>query len=342
MAGELPPEIAEKVYIAGGSAYPELTTAIAEVVGVEPGAMNLKVHPNSESYGRFRDNVRGRDVMLMQPHIRSAYGSVNDALVEQMLLAGAARSSGARSITAVCPYLGYTRQDRKDKGRDPIGIQMVIDSLVVNGVQQIVTLDMHSPASQGIHRGSFDNVTVQPGLREEIVRGLEERSYDPDAWLVVAPDEGALKMAKRHANKMGGAETVFIPKDRDPVNSGQLIRDNLGFDPDGRVCVLFDDMIDTAGTLVTAAEELRDGGAIAVHLAATHNVLSDPALERLQGTADIIERLVTSDTHPTDNAVEALEDRYAVVSCAPIVGHTIIANLTGGSVSALLDNENYF
>jgi ribose-phosphate pyrophosphokinase len=281
-------------------------------------------------------------VIIVQSHARSDFGSPNDAWAEQMLMASAAHLAGARSITAVSPWLGYTRQDRKDKGRDPIGVQAVLRTLDHCGVGHFMTVDMHAPASQGNVFRPLDNLSMQPELRQEIVNGLTRADFPEDSWLIVAPDEGALKMAKRHARLMGGGvETVFIPKERSKADSTQLIRDSLGFDPAGRVCVMFDDIVDTAGTLVSAAEELRNAGALAVHVAATHNSLSHPAIERLTQT-DAIDRLVTSNTHPVGDAANQLGDMYTVLDCAPLVGRSLLANLLGESVSELMDGENYF
>lgn len=339
---ELSPELKEHVYVASGSVDPELTGRIATVMGLEAGAVDRHNHPNGESYVRFEDNVRGRDVIIVQSHARSPFGSPNDAWAEQMLMASAAHLAGARSVSAVSPWLGYTRQDRKDKGRDPIGVQTVLRTLEHCGVGHFMTIDMHASASQGNVFRPMDNLSMQPELRSEIIAGLEGAGYDQASWLIVAPDEGALKMAKRHAKRIdGGTETVFIPKERSATDSTQLIRDSLGFDPDGRVCVMFDDIVDTAGTLVTAAEELKKAGAIAVHVATTHNSLSYPALEKLTAT-DAIDRLVTANTHPVGDAQERLGDMYTVLDCAPLVGRSLLANLMGESVSELMDGENYF
>lgn len=342
MAEVLTPEQKETVYLASGSVDPELTDRIGEVMGVEVGGVERRSHPNGESYVRFLDNVRARDVLIVQSHARSEFGSPNDAWAEQMLMASAAHLAGARSVTAVSPWLGYTRQDRKDKGRDPIGVQTVLRSLESAGVSHFMTVDMHAPASQGNIFRPFDNLTMQPELRSAAVDELTQAGVDQNSWLIVAPDEGALKMARRHAKKIdGGVETVFIPKERDPANSQRLIRESLGFDPDGRVCIMFDDIIDTAGTIVSAADELKRAGALQVYVAATHNSLSGPAVDRIID-AGVIDRLITSDTHPASENERRLGDVHRAVGCASIVGASLVANLTGGSVSELMDHENYF
>lgn len=333
---KLSPERAAMVYVASGSVHPELARDVAEEMGVELGPVEYRQHANTEQYFRYPSNVRNHDVIIVQTHSAVEGHSVQDALWEQVLMASAARMSGARTIAAVCPYMGYTRSDKKDKGREIIGIQTTIDALVMAGVSQIMAYDLHSGTTQGLLRGPFDNMSMKQALRQEVELGLISADYDKESWLVVAPDEGALKTNKKQARLLGGAETVFIPKEHDKDDSTVLHREKLGFDPDGRVCVVFDDMFDTAGTIVSAAEALKGAGASAVHIAATHNIFSGKALEVLQTEA--IDRIVTADTHPDRGASEALGTKYTVLKSGPLIGRALVANLTGASVSELYED----
>jgi len=326
----------EGIYIAGGFAHPALTEGITHGLGVAMGPVEHKVHPNGELYSRYGESVRGKHVFIVQPHVAQGKQSVNDAIMQQCLLADAARSSSAAEITAVSPYLAYTRQDRKTKGREPIGIRVLINQLASAGVHRIVAVDMHSPQAQGIFNGPFDHLTAQPLLRRAMRE--EVAGYDIEECLIVAPDAGAAKMSERHRAKLG-LGILHLAKMRDPQDSQKIRRDEKVPEADGRVCILFDDMIDTAGTLVSAAEALKGSGAKAVYVAATHAVFSDPAIERLK--ADVIDKILVTDTFPTDVAQEELQDKLRVVRVAPTIAQALIQIITNGSVSEIFDDQNH-
>lgn len=335
MAEVLTPEQKESVYIATGRAHPALAQDVAAQMGVSLGGMDLHTHSNGELYARFEDNARGKHVIVVQTHSRGEGGwGVQDSIMEQAFMLSAARMAGAASITAAAPYLGYSRSDKKVEGREMIGAQTVIDILRCSGADTLITFDLHSGQTQGFHRGPFDDLPMGHLLREEAVAGLHARGYDPSLWMVVSPDEGALKANSRHPYEMGDVEVTFMPKSRGKTDTTQISRPRLTFDPDGRVCVMFDDMIDSGGTIRTAAETLMDEGAAAVHVVATHNIFSGDAIVNLQTPA--IERIVTADTHPDLGAQETLGPKYKVVKCGPFLGRALVQNLTGGSVSGLI------
>jgi ribose-phosphate pyrophosphokinase len=326
----------ENVYISGGFAHPDLTNAVAASVGAEVGPVQQKIHPNGEIYSRFENSVRGKDVFIIQSHIGNKVGSVNDAIMQHCLLIDAARSSSAREITAIAPYLAYGRQDRKVKGREPIGIRVVLDQLAAAGADRIVTVDMHSPQAQAIFRGPFDHLTAQPLLRtamREEVSGVAK-----ETCVVVAPDAGAVKLSEQHRQELHMGMFVMA-KMRDPDDNQKIRRDQVFPDAEGKICLLFDDMVDTAGTLVSAAEVLKKSGAEAVYVAATHGILSDPALNRLSDAP--IDKILVSDTFTMDEATQSLGDKLRVVSIAPMIGQAIIEIVRDGSISNLFRDENH-
>ncbi len=327
---------AKDIYIASGSAYPDFTDATARSIGIEAGPILRKKHPNGELYVRFEESVRGKDVFVIQSHIGTSGMSPNDAIMEQCLMIDAARSSSAGEITAVAPYLGYGRQDRKSKGREPIGTRVVLDQLAGAGAGRIISVDMHSPQAQAIFRGPFDHLTAQPLLRQAMAE--EVGNLSPDECVVVSPDAGAAKMTERHRMCLGMGMFVMT-KMRDPLDSQKISRLDTFPEVEGRTCLLFDDMIDTAGTLTSAAEALISSGAQGVYVAATHGILSDPAIERLKDAP--IERILVTDTYDMSAAKAELGDRLRVVSAAPIVGKAILQIVRNGSVSSLFDDQNH-
>lgn len=327
---------AASVYIASGSAHPEFTEAVAGSIGIEPGLILRKQHPNGELYARFGESVRGKGVFIVQPHIRASGMSPNDAIMEQCLMADAARSSSASEITAVAPYLGYGRQDRKSKGREPIGARVVLDQLAVAGVSRIITVDMHSPQAQGIFRGPFDHLTAQPLLRQAMAEEVAGR--DLEGCVIVAPDAGAAKMAEQHQSRLD-MDMFVMSKMRDPRDSQKINRRDRFPEVDGRTALLFDDMVDTAGTLVSAAEALSNSGAQEIYVAATHGILSDPAIERIKDSP--ITKVLVTDTHDMSVAQAELGDTLRVVSAAPMVGRAIMTIIRNGSVSELFDDQNH-
>lgn len=335
MESVLLPDEQSKLCIVGGFAHPELTQAIADSIGVEQSELKQKIHPNGELYTRYIDSIRGKHVFIVQSHVRGEDTNVNDAIMQQCLLIDAARSSSVQEITAVAPYLGYMRQDRKTKGREPIATRVILDQLASAGVHRIVTVDMHSPQAQGIFRGPFDHLTAQPLLRTAAAE--EVRTLSAAECVVVAPDAGAAKLAEQHMRGLGMGMFVMT-KMRDPFDNQKISRDTVFPEADGRACLLFDDMIDTAGTIVSAAEALKNSGATKVIVAATHGVFSDPAIERLRQAP--IDRILVTDTYRTADAQHELGEQLRVVSVAQTIGNALVQIVRHGSVSRLFDDQN--
>ena len=315
-----------------GRTHPALAQDVAAHLGVELSDPKLVDFANGEVRPRFLDSVRGADVFVMQSHGWSPGRSVNDSLMEQWIMIDAAKRASAKRITAVCPYYGYSRQDRKSKEREPITARMVSDFFKAAGADRIMSIDLHSGQIQGFFDGPVDHLTAVPLLTEY----LREHAPSGD-FVMVAPDTGRTKVAEqaaRHAGSDVDVAAVYKRRPKDVVNQVQAL-DVMG-DVTGRMCVLIDDMIDTAGTICAAAEILLDKGANEVWAMCTHPVLSDPAVDRLKNSA--ITRVVTTDTLPLP--AEKQIDKIEVVSIAPVVARCIEAVFTDNSVSQIFDGEN--
>jgi ribose-phosphate pyrophosphokinase len=321
-----------KMHLLAGRTHPALAAEIAAHLGVELGDPNLVDFANGEVRPRFSQSVRGADVFVIQSHGSTPGRSVNDSLVEQWIMIDAAKRASAKRITAVCPYYGYSRQDRKSKGREPITARMVADFFATAGADRIISVDLHSGQIQGFFDGPVDHLTAVPLLTEYL------RLHAPSGdFMMVAPDTGRTKVAEqaaRHAGDRVDVAAVYKRRPKDSVNQVQTL--GVMGDVDGRMCVLIDDIIDTGGTICAAADILLDGGATEVWAMATHAVLSDPAIDRLKNSA--ISRVVVTDTLPLPP--EKQIDKIDVVSVAPIFADAIDAVFADGSVSQIFGGEN--
>ena len=321
-----------KLHLLTGRTHPGLAAEIAAHLGVELVEPNLVDFANGEVRPRFAQSVRGADVFVIQSHGSTPGRSVNDSLVEQWIMIDAAKRASAKRITAVCPYYGYSRQDRKSKGREPITARMVSDFFATAGADRIISVDLHSGQIQGFFDGPVDHLTAVPLLTDYL------RLHAPSGdFVMVAPDTGRTKVAEQAARHAGDRVDVAAVYKRRAIDTVNQVR-TLGVmgDVDGRMCVLIDDMIDTAGTICGAADLLLAKGANEVWAMATHAVLSDPATDRLKNSA--IARVVVTDTLPLPP--EKQIDKIEVVSVAPIFADAIDAVFGDGSVSQIFGGEN--
>ncbi|MDQ1444269.1 MAG: ribose-phosphate pyrophosphokinae, partial [Acidimicrobiaceae bacterium] len=275
----------KRLELYSGRSHRGLAEEIAERLGVQLGEPNLKQFPNGEIHCRYDESIRGADVFIVQTHCVP----VNDSIMEQLIMIDAAKRASAKRITAVCPYYGYSRQDRKASGREPITAKLVADMFTAAGANRIVSVDLHSGQIQGFFDGPVDHLTATPVL---VTRLQEEASGD---LVVVAPDAGRLKAAEVYAQHLN-ADLASIWKKRSKTDSSQVEALGVMGEVEGRLCLLVDDMIDTAGTIVAAADRLAAAGASEVWAAATHGVLSDPATDRLKNSS--ISRLFITNTLP--------------------------------------------
>lgn len=329
----------DDLYIVTGTVHPRLAEETVAAMGLELGPLNTKRFANSELYVQYESSVRGKHVIIIQTfaHDYKRNLTVNDALMETMLLIDAAYRSSAREITVVIPYLGYSRQDRKAKGREPISAAVVTRMLEGAGAHRLVTVDLHSPQVQGTFHGPFDHLVAEKLILEGLKTEMGDR--DPDLFAIVSPDTGRAKDSERAADILG-IRLRHLQKKRDRHDSDKLVRPKKLQGVEGRICIMTDDMIDTAGTLLTAAETLRKSGATGVIASATHALLSDPAIDRMQGAA--IDKLIVTDTVPIDYAKKTLGDKLVVLPIAPMIAAALHEIATGGSVSDLFEGRNYF
>jgi ribose-phosphate pyrophosphokinase len=315
-----------------GSGNRELAEEIAESLGVPLGDVELSTFANGEKYCRLGENVRGSDVFVLQGHCEP----INDHLMEQLIMIDALKRASARRITAVCPFYGYARQDRKATGREPITARLLADLLTVAGADRVVVVDLHTGQIQGFFDFPVDHLTAVPLLADHLAttldRGIEST--------VVSPDAGAGKLARRFANCLNGhgisPDLAFIDKRRPKGTHNVAIATEVVGVVEGRQCILIDDMIDTAGTVVSAAELLMSRGAASVSILATHGLLSGPAIDRLKNGP--IREVVVTNTLPIPS--EKQFDNLTVLSIAPIVADALAAVFEERSVSELFQGDN--
>jgi ribose-phosphate pyrophosphokinase len=314
-----------RLSVVSGRSHPALSQAIADHLGVELGGANLREFANGEIHCRYEGSIRGSDVFIIQTHC----GPVNETLMEQMIMIDAAKRASAKRITAVCPYYGYSRQDRKATGREPITAKLVADMFQAAGADRVVSVDLHSGQIQGFFDVPFDHLTAAPVLEDYL------RQNVGSDIVVVAPDAGRVKVAERYAQHLG-CDLALVHKTRPRGTANKVEARHVVGDVDGRHCVLIDDMIDTAGTICAAAELLQASGAKEIWAMATHAVLSDPATERL--AAAPFSRVVVTDTLPV-KAASALP-KLEILSVANIIGDAIDAVFEDTSVSEIFGGEN--
>ena len=308
-----------------GRSHPELAKEIADRLGVQLGEPNLREFANGEIHCRFNESIRGGDVFIIQTHGRA----VNEAIMEQAIMIDAAKRASAKRITAVCPYFGYSRQDRKAQPREPITAKLVADILRAAGAQRIVSLDLHSGQLQGFFDGPVDHLTALPVLLDYL------RTNAPPDLVVVAPDAGRVKVAERFGQHL--STDIAIVHKRRPRGAANTVEALGVVGPvKGRCCVLIDDMIDTAGTVTAAAELLVSEGATDVWTMATHGILSDPAIDRLKNAP--LSRVVVTNTLPMPDHMNF--DKLEVLSVANVVADAIDAVFEDTSVSEIFGGEN--
>lgn len=313
----------KRLQLLSGSHHLALAEAVAGKLGVKLQSAQLHKFANSEIRCQLNESVRGDDVFIIQSHSPS----VNDAILEQAIIIDAAKRASARHITAVCPFLGYARQDRKATGREPISARLVVDILATAGAHRIVSIDLHSGQIQGFFNGPFDHLTALPVLAECLKKHFKQD------LVIVSPDAGRVKVADRYSTKLTSGLAI-IHKRR--LKAGHTQALHVIGDVKGRHCVIVDDMIDTAGTIVPAAALLKKKGAASVSAIATHGLFSGPAKERLESSD--IDRLIYTDTLPP--ALKLKNIKMEVVSVSGLLASAIKAIFEDESISALFDGAN--
>ncbi|PRR83320.1 ribose-phosphate diphosphokinase [Clostridium vincentii] len=299
----------KNIKIFTGNAHPELAQEIAEILGVEVGKSKVSTFSDGEISVDIAETVRGADVFIIQ----STSSPVNNNLMELLIMIDAFKRASAGRITAVIPYYGYARQDRKAKSRDPITAKLVADILTAAGAHRVLTMDLHAAQIQGYFNIPVDHLVGAPILARHFV---EMGLADQDDVVVVSPDLGSVTRARNFADRLH-APIAIIDKRRPKANVSEIM--NIIGDVEGKRCILVDDMIDTAGTITNAANALRKLGATAVYACCTHGVLSGPAFDRLNDSA--IEELVMLNTIKLPK--EADVDKITGLSVAPLFAEAI-------------------
>jgi ribose-phosphate pyrophosphokinase len=302
-----------------GSAHPHLAGEIAEFLGVQLGQCRLRRFPDSEVSFQIDENIRGTDVFIVQP----TSNPVDMHLMELLIMVDAFRRSSASRITAVIPYYGYARQDRKDKPRVPISAKLVANVLSASGVNRVLTMDLHKAQIQGFFDIPVDHLFAAPVIIDYLSR------QDFPLLTIVAPDAGGAERARAYAKRLG-AELAVIDKRRSDDGTAEVM--NVIGEVDGRTCVIADDIIDTAGTIQKAAQALIDAGAERVLACAVHGVLSGPALERIDKAP--LERMIVTNTVPLQDK-KVRNSKIIELSVARLLGQAIRSIHEETSVSSL-------
>ena len=314
----------KRLALVTGRAYPELANEVAQYLGINVLPTTAYDFANGEMYVRFAEPVRGADVFVLQCHTNP----INKWVMEQLLMIDALKRASAKSITVVAPFLGYSRQDKKHQGREPITARLMFDLFRTAGANRLVTVDLHAAQEQGFFDGPVDHLTAMPVLIDYV------RSHVPmDKATIVSPDAGRIRVAEQWAQRLGGGPLAFVHKTRDITRPNKAVANRVVGDVKGKDCVLVDDLIDTAGTIAGACHVLRDAGAKSVTVVATHGVLSGPAVDRLKNCG--ASEIVLTDTVPIPE--EKRWDGLTVLSIAPLLASAIRAVFEDGSVAELFD-----
>jgi ribose-phosphate pyrophosphokinase len=292
-------------------------------LGISLGKVELKTFSNGELYVRYEESVRGSDAFVIQTFSEP----INDHLVELLLMIDALKRASAKRISAVLPYYGYSRQDKKTLAREPISARLVADLIRVAGADRILTMDLHAGQIQGFFAGPMDHLTAVPLLASYISRSVA------DDLVVVSPDAGRVKMAKKYADHLG-VPIAILHKRRPGHNQAEVL--HIVGEVKGKTAVLVDDMIDTAGTLAASSQALAEAGAKEIYACATHGIFSGPAKERLDKSP--LKKVVVTNTLPIPE--ERRSEKVEVLSIASIFANTIASVFKDESVSELFDGDN--
>ncbi|GAB3817042.1 ribose-phosphate diphosphokinase [Tessaracoccus terricola] len=312
------------IMLFSGRAYPELAEEVANLMGEELVPTRALAYANSEIYVRFEESVRGCDAFVIQSHA----APVNEWIMEQLIMVDALKRASAKRITVVAPFYPYARQDKKHLGREPISARLIADLFKAAGADRIMSVDLHAAQIQGFFDGPVDHLWGLPVLSDYV-----KENYDATQMCVVSPDAGRVRHADMWSDVLG-APLAIVHKRRDPNKANTVEVHEVVGDVKGKICLLVDDMIDTAGTIAQAASALQERGASKVIVAATHPVLSGPAAQRLNDSG-IAEVIVTNTLPITCDPINNL----TVLSIAPLIAKAINAVFNDGSVTELFGGQ---
>ena len=311
----------KNLMVFSGRAHPALATEVAELLGTPLVPTTARDFANGETYVRFEESVRGCDAFVLQSHT----APINNWIMEQLIMVDTLKRASAKRITVVMPFYGYARQDKKHRGREPISARLVADMFLTAGADRLMAVDLHTGQIQGFFDGPVDHLLALPVLAEHV-----RRSYDTAEMTVVSPDAGRVRVADQWTDQLG-TPLAIIHKRRDPHVANKVVVQEVIGQVRGRTCLLIDDMIDTAGTITQAAQALVDNGAAEVICAATHAVLSGPAVQRLRDSP--IREVIVTNTLPIPD--DKVFDSLTVLSIAPLISRAIREVFEDGSVTSL-------
>jgi len=316
----------KRLVLIAGRSHPDLAQHVAKELGVDLVDTQAYDFANGEIFVRFEESVRGCDAFVLQSHTEP----INKWIMEQLLMVDALKRASAKRITVITPFYGYARQDKKHRGREPISARLIADLFQAAGADRLMAVDLHTAQIQGFFDGPVDHLFALPLL----VRYVAETVSDRNLITVVSPDAGRVRVAERWTDLLG-APLAIIHKRRDPdVPNEAKVQEVVG-EVEGRICVLIDDMIDTGGTIVKASEALFDNGAAQVIVAATHAILSGPAVERFANSR--VSEVIVTDTLPIPD--ERRFDQLTILPVAPLIARAIQEVFTDGSVTSMFEGD---
>jgi ribose-phosphate pyrophosphokinase len=316
----------KNLMVFSGRAHPGLAEEVAEQLGAGLVPTSAYDFANGEIYVRFEESVRGSDAFVIQSHT----SPINEWIMEQLIMVDALKRASANRITVVLPFYGYARQDKKHRGREPISARLMADLFKTAGANRLICVDLHTSQIQGFFDGPVDHLMALPILSDYV-----RDKYGDQQLAVVSPDAGRIKVAEQWSARLNNAPLAFIHKTRDIDRPNETVANRVVGEVEGRVCILVDDMIDTGGTICKAADALMDAGAAGVVIAATHAILSGPAVDRLKNCQ--ASEVIVTNTLPIPP--ERRFDKLNILSIAPLISRAIREVFEDGSVTKLFDGR---
>ena len=316
----------KNLMVFAGRANPALAHEVAYQLDIGLVPQSAYDFANGEIYVRFEESVRGCDAFVIQSHSEP----INQWIMEQLLMVDALKRASAKRITVVIPFYGYARQDKKHRGREPISARLMADFFKTAGADRLICVDLHTSQIQGFFDGPVDHLMAMPTLCDYVAE-----KYAGEQMAVVSPDAGRIKVAEQWSQRLGGVPLAFIHKTRDIDRPNEAVANRVVGLVEERTCILVDDMIDTGGTITKAAEALMAQGAANVVVAATHAVLSGPAVDRLKNS--LAREVIVTNTLPIPP--ERQFDKMMMLSIAPLISRAIREVFEDGSVTSLFDGQ---
>ena len=316
----------KNLMVFSGRAFPELAQEVTDLLGTELVPTSSYDFANGETYVRYEESVRGCDAFVIQSHT----APINQSIMEHLIMIDALKRASAKRITVILPFYGYARQDKKHRGREPISARLMADMFKTAGADRLMAVDLHTAQIQGYFDGPVDHLMALPILSDYVIE-----KYGREPLAVVSPDAGRIKVAEQWSARMGGVPLAFIHKTRDISKPNESVANRVVGEVEGRTCVLVDDMIDTAGTITKAADALLAEGASEVVIAATHAILSGPAVDRLKNSQ--AREVIVTNTLPI--ADDRRFDKLTLLSIAPLIARAVREVFEDGSVTSMFDGR---